>query len=348
MAITFSICAVARLLLGKTIHPVEDDAQKKSSRKGEQEFGSAPSDRSADKGIEEEKLDSFVVLGVSGHWLAEVAILLGMCKLPVAFSIVEALHCLAIVVIVQLEMISTRLLCTLTASIIPEPFAEIAKAPWRPFLLLPNIADWCKSHGFVAFVYYVWSISWYETYVNMLLAGPFTSCGWPLAASAVAVGISTGLLNHSTVNGLQNGILATVFYLTMAVMFSVSGSILTVTAAHSIFYFRQLHSSATCAAFGHPLFVLILLTNTAFMFVLLSGLSRVLPLALPFLAPQDAVEFSGKSLSISWLYTAFSFSFDCIRFGILVRRFLIRSGTPDAAGGAYSKLGDAECSSGSA
>mmetsp|Transcript_38446 Transcript_38446/g.119983 ORF Transcript_38446/g.119983 Transcript_38446/m.119983 type:complete len:354 (-) Transcript_38446:165-1226(-) len=308
MTVAFLCCALARAVLGRTVHPVEDEAGK--ARSGEEP--------TKDEG---ERLDSFTVLTITGHLMAQATVLLSVCRLPVALNGVEVAHCAAIVAIVQFEMFSTKVLCKAVARLRPpgSPFEVIAGAEWRPFLLWPNIAAWCRSHSPLSFAYYVWGILWYETYVNMLLAGPLEGCGWPLAVSAAAVGLTTGLLNHGLVNGLQNGVMATVFYVTMAVMFSVSHSVLPVTVAHSLFYFRQLHAGVTSVAFGSPLFVAILAANTACMFALLEVVACLLPPAAPLRTPE-ALSGRWKSLS-GGAFAALSLLVDCVRLCVLAARY---------------------------
>merc|ERR1719215_1749253 len=113
--------------------------------------------------------------------------------------------------------------------------------------------------------------------------------------------------------------MATPFYLTMAVMFSVSNSVICVTVAHSCFYFRNLHATATSGAFSHPVFVLILLINTAIMIAILQGLSHVLPPALPLEAPQYVPRFE---ISLGNVYAAVSFVGDLYRLYVYTRRYI--------------------------
>lgn len=310
MLVGFLLCALARALLGLTTHPVEDDANKSTEEV----------DAPEEKEEEAEKLDSFSILTTSGHMMAQIAILFSLCKLPVALNVTELLHCLAIVVIVQFEMIITKFWCKLVSStFLPgSVFETIGNSPWRPFLLWPNVVTWGRTHGVVMFFYYVWGILWYESYINMLLAGPLISCGWSLPAVTLVVGLSAGLLNHGIVNGIPNGVKATVFYITMSAMFSVSNSVLSVVVAHALFYFRQLHARNTSVAFAHPLFVVILLVNTGCMFVLLRILHGYLPPAIPLTAPESVANF--RIASVGGVFAAGSVLFDCARLSRLIYR----------------------------
>lgn len=312
MGIAFALCVLGRLCLGKTAHPVESDADKVKNDRQEKT---------------KETLDSFAVLTISGHFMAQVAVVGSVCVLPVALNLKELLHCLGVLVIVQFEMVATKVLAALVArrTASESPFASIAREPWYKFSLCSNLVHWYRSHGPFTTIYYVWSVMWYETFVNMVLAGPLERCGWNFALASALVGLSVGLLNHGAVNGVANGVMATPFYVTMAAMFSCSHSVMSVTVAHAVFYFRQLHAAATSAAFGEPLFVLILLVNTAGMYALLAALSS-------FLAPatelHDVEPSMAFTLSVSSVFAVLSLGADFVRLVVFTVRRIRKQ--PDA------------------
>lgn len=333
MGIASTACVLARVFLGRTKHPVEKQAE--DARTG----------RDAD---DVEQLDSFAILTLSGHFLAQAAIFMSLCVLPVAFNWREALHCLAVLAIVQGEMVSTKLLAALVArrQAADSPFAAVAQEPWETFWLWSNLADWYRQHGCLHTAYYTLMVLWYETFVNMLLAGPLQSCGWGFAPACLLVGLVVGLVNHGAVNGPANGAMATPFYVTMAAIYTVSHSVLPVTVAHAVFYFRQQFATATSPGFGEPLFLAILLVNTLGMYALLGALSFVLPPALPLNAPQSSAAFA---TSWSSAFALASFALDGVRLTVMSARYL-RAGrgstapdaTPTQAAGGQPPEGLAE------
>lgn len=120
--------------------------------------------------------------------------------------------------------------------------------------------------------------------------------------------------------GISNGVMSTAFYITMAVMFSVSHSVLSVATAHALFYFRNLHAAQTSVAFGHPLFIGVLLANTCLMIILLKSLGIFLPPSLP---PRGLQEMYGWPTCPPSPFTAFaaiSFAIDCGRLVTMIQR----------------------------
>lgn len=261
LGIAFAICVFGRVFLGRTYQKSDGVPQ---------------------------SIGSFHILVFSAHFMAQAAIITSACVLPVALNLREALHVLGVFIIVQCEMVSTKLLATLASRCSPgsQPLAAVAQEPWKNFWLASNLAGWFRQHGLFNTMYNTATAVWFEAFVNMLVTGPLEFCGWGAAPACLLVGLAVGLLNHGAVSGLDNGLMATTFYVTMAGIFTVSHSLLPVAAAHSFLFFRQHFAVAVSPGFGEPLFLVVLLVNTAGILGLLGALSLVLPPALPLYAPQ--------------------------------------------------------------